>query len=137
MWGDRQVACWRCDGWTGDLPVAPTEIAYAVFGEWVLYREVSEVRELRPAGLWGRSQGAAGRQELSVLLGLVRGVGSAAGAGGRAHPHAYRASGAADRGGAEAAAEAQRAAGHGDDEHPGFDDGVDLPGDGHPADEDV
>src|SRR6185312_6427836 len=54
-----------------------------------------------------------------------------------AYPAADRAYEIADRVGAAAAAGAQRAAGHGDDEDPGFDDGVYLPRNGHPSDEDV
>src|SRR5438552_9919245 len=112
-------------------------MAYAVFGEWVLYREVSEVRQLRTSRLWGRSHGAGRWQEVPLLLGLVRRMGGAARTQRRAYPAADRAYEIADRIGAAAAGGAQCATRYGHDEDPGFDDGVDLPGDGHPADEDL
>src|SRR6185295_15678190 len=99
---------------------------HAVFGERLLYREVPEVRQLWSSRLWGRSHGAGRGQEVPLLLRLVRGVGGIAGALARAYPAADRAYEIADRVGAAAAAGAQRAAGHGDDEDPGFDDGVYL-----------
>ena len=81
-------------------------------------------------------RGPAPRQGLRLLLRLVRRVGGQVRQRGRLFPPADRAAAAADRRRA-CRGSATSTARPGDDEHPRFDHGVDLPGDGHPADEDV